>query len=115
MLKFGQNPLPELLGGNVDAVNDISPFEILKIKNSSDFNRYHEFNLARVYAISWNHRSPFFHSASTRRALTQAIDREELKQFLDLGQSIRRAKIQLSITGLNLHILRKDDFTLRYR
>jgi peptide/nickel transport system substrate-binding protein len=82
VLKFGRNSITELLSGNVDAVQNLRPLEILQIKHDSRFNIYHEFDVTKVFSIIWNHRNPLFQDSSVRRALTHAINRRELTQVL---------------------------------
>ena len=83
VLKFGRNSITELLSGNVDAVQEMRPIEILQIKNDPRFNIYHEFDVTKIFSIIWNHRSPLFRDPSVRRALTHAINRKELTQVLN--------------------------------
>jgi peptide/nickel transport system substrate-binding protein len=83
VLKFGGNPVTELLSGNVDAIKDLRPLEILHIAKDPRFNLYHEFDVTKVFSIIWNHQSPLFQNPSVRRALTVAINRRELYQVLN--------------------------------
>jgi peptide/nickel transport system substrate-binding protein len=83
VLKFGKNPLTELLSGNVDAVINLPPLEAVKIAKDSRFNMYHEFNFSTVFAIMWNHQNDLFRNPAVRRALTLAINRRELHGVLD--------------------------------
>lgn len=86
VLKFGGNPVTELLSGNVDAVKDLQPLEILHIAKDPRFNLYHEINVTQVFSIVWNHQSPLFQNPSVRRALTLAINRRELNQVLNFPE-----------------------------
>jgi peptide/nickel transport system substrate-binding protein len=88
VLKFGGNPVNELLSGNVDAAKDLLPFEILQVANIPRYNLYHEFNVSSIISLLWNHRNPLFRDASVRRALTLAINRRELAQVLNLPEDI---------------------------
>lgn len=83
VIKLGGNPLTELLSGNVDAAMDLRPNDILQLGKDPRFNLYHEFKIAEVFSIIWNHRNPLFSDPSVRRALTLAIDRRELIQVLN--------------------------------
>ena len=90
VLKFGGNPLIELMSGNVDAVNDLPPLEAVKIAKDSRFNIYHTFGnihnphgFNQVSAIIWNHQNDLFRNPAVRRALTLAINRRELHQVLN--------------------------------
>ena len=86
MLKFGGNPITELLSGNVDAVKDLQPLEFLQIAKEPRFNHYHEFDVTNVFSIIWNHKNPLFQNPSVRRALTLAINRRELTQVLNFPE-----------------------------
>jgi peptide/nickel transport system substrate-binding protein len=83
VLKFGKNPLIELMSGNVDAVNDLSPLEAVKIAKDPRFNMYHTFYCGDVFAIMWNDHNDLFRNPAVRRALTLAINRHELHRVLD--------------------------------
>jgi peptide/nickel transport system substrate-binding protein len=83
VLKFGENPLIELMSGNVDAVRDLPPLEAVQIAKDSRFNMYYGFWFGRTFAIIWNHRNGLFRNPAVRRALTLAINRRELHQVLN--------------------------------
>jgi peptide/nickel transport system substrate-binding protein len=83
VLKFGGNPLIELMSGNVDAVNYLPPLEAVKIAKDPRFNMYHEFAFHNVFAIVWNHQNDLFGNPAVRRALTLAINRRELHGVLN--------------------------------
>jgi len=87
VLKFGGNPLIELMSGNVDAVNDLPPLEAVKIAKDPRFNMYHDFLFFRVFAIIWNHRNNLFQNPAVRRALTLAINRRELHRVLNFPEN----------------------------
>jgi peptide/nickel transport system substrate-binding protein len=80
VLKFGGDPLIELMSGNVDVVHYLPPHEAVKIAKDPRFNMYHEFNLVKAHAIIWNRQNDFFRDPAIRRALTLAINRRELHQ-----------------------------------
>ena len=91
VLKFGENPLIELLSGNVDAVSNLPPLEAVKIAKDPHFNMYHAFGnihsanfFTSVFAIIWNHQNDLFRNPAVRRALTLAINRRELHGVLNL-------------------------------
>ena len=88
VLKFGKNPLTELLSGNVDAVNDLPPLEAVKIAKDPHFNIYHEFGFNLAFAIVWNQHKDLFRNLAVRRALTLAINRRELHGVLNLPDNI---------------------------
>ena len=90
VLKFGGDPLIELMSGNVDAVQDLPPLEAVKIAKDPRFNIYHTFGnihnpqgFNQVIAIIWNHRNDLFGNPAVRRALTLAINRRELHGVLN--------------------------------
>lgn len=87
VLKFGQQALPELLSGNVDAVADVDPMELLKLDGDPRFRRY-DLRTHRVTALFWDHRREPFSDAAVRRALTLAIDRQELLGVLNLPRDL---------------------------
>jgi len=88
VLKFGKNPLTELLSGNVDAVNNLPALEAVKIAKDSRFNIYHEFRFNQAFAILWNQHNDLFKNAAVRRALTLAINRRELHRVLNFPDNI---------------------------
>jgi peptide/nickel transport system substrate-binding protein len=83
IIKFGGNPLTELMSGNVDAVNNLSALEAVKIVKDPRFNMYHAFNFNIVFTIIWNHQNDLFRNPVVRRALTLAINRRELHGVLN--------------------------------
>jgi peptide/nickel transport system substrate-binding protein len=92
VLKFGGNPLIELMSGNVDAVNYLPPLEAVKIAKDPRFNMYHTFGgyafgFGWVYAIIWNHQNDLFRNSAVRRALTLAINRRELHGVLNFPET----------------------------
>ncbi|MHC4594050.1 MAG: ABC transporter substrate-binding protein [Planctomycetota bacterium] len=95
VLKFGENPLIELMSGNVDAVNNLPPLEAIKIAKDSHFNMYHTFDnmysardFNKVFTIIWNHRNDLFRNPAVRRALTLAINRCELHGVLNFPDNL---------------------------
>jgi peptide/nickel transport system substrate-binding protein len=83
VLKFGGNPLIELMSGNVDAVNDLPALEAVKIAKDPRFNIYHGFDFGRTLAIVWNLHNDLFQNPAVCRALTLAINRRELHRVLN--------------------------------
>jgi peptide/nickel transport system substrate-binding protein len=84
VLKFGTNWVTELMSGNVDAVNNLSPQEVMKRAKDPRFNVYYEFTKNTAAAIIWNRQNHLFQNPSVRRALTLAINRHELHRVLNL-------------------------------
>ena len=83
VLRFGGDPLTELMSGNVDAVNHLPSLEAVQIAKDPRFNMYHEFVFRWVIAMEWNHRNDLFRNPAVRRALTLAINRRELHGVLN--------------------------------
>jgi peptide/nickel transport system substrate-binding protein len=83
ILKFGQSTLLELLSGNVDALIDVNPMELLKLSDDARFRRYDQ-RTPNVRTIYWNHRHRFFRNSKVRKALTVAINRRELLDVMNL-------------------------------
>jgi peptide/nickel transport system substrate-binding protein len=85
VLKFGgTSKLTELLSGDVDVITYLSETDILELKNDPRFTVYHWINPNVFIAIFWNHRYPLFRDPVVRRALTLAINREELLKVLNM-------------------------------
>jgi peptide/nickel transport system substrate-binding protein len=101
VIKLGGNPLTELLSGNVDAALDLQANEILQLAKDPRFDLYHEFRVADVFSIVWNHKSPLFEDSSVRRALTLAINRRELTQVLNLPKDTPIFDVAITPRHLN--------------
>jgi peptide/nickel transport system substrate-binding protein len=82
-LKFGGNPIVELLAGNVDILAwPVSPRAAFKIKDDPRFVAYHAPEGLGV-ALYWNHRHPFFSDSRVRSALSMAVNRKEIASAND--------------------------------
>jgi peptide/nickel transport system substrate-binding protein len=86
VLKFGGQPLAELLSGNVDVVSQATEADLLSLADDPRFRIYQAFTPHSVHAIAWNQGHPAFRDPRVRRALTQAVDREELLRVLNLPE-----------------------------
>lgn len=84
VLRFGGQPLAELLAGNVDVVPHATEADLLALADNARFRVYHTFEEVNVRAMVWNRRHPVLSDSRVRRALTLAIDREELSNVLNL-------------------------------
>ncbi len=87
VLKFvGDAALAELLAGNVDAIPDVNPSEIPKLAGDPRFRVYHRPHEYGARGIYWQNDHPLFRDPRVRRALTLAIDRQELLQVVNLPE-----------------------------
>jgi peptide/nickel transport system substrate-binding protein len=88
VLKFSQIPsIPELLSGNVDVLSYVSRLDLLKLPDDSRFIPYHWWG-NWIETIFWNHRNPLFTDPTIRRALTLAINRNELAEVLNYPDKV---------------------------
>ncbi len=83
VVKFGGNPLTELLSGEVDLIDHLNSADISKIKKDGYFRTYPFPSYGFLEVILWNHRHPFFRDPVVRKALTMAINRRELIKSLN--------------------------------
>jgi peptide/nickel transport system substrate-binding protein len=88
ILKFGGQPLTELLSGNVDVITNVDQMTRLKLEEDSRFRSYYSLNARELRTIYWNHTRPFFKNPAVRKALTMAINRQEIINLLDLPNDI---------------------------
>jgi peptide/nickel transport system substrate-binding protein len=82
-----QQSLAELLSGNVDVLEWVPRDFLLKLPKTHNFCSYHSWNRAFVY-IYWNHKNPLFEDVDVRKALTMAINREELAVVLNYPEGV---------------------------
>jgi peptide/nickel transport system substrate-binding protein len=90
VIKFGPESITELLAGNVDAMNLENGIAVERIKDDPRFEIYYEAwdDISAVVALFYNHRNPLFTDARVRRAMTHAINRQELKRVLNQWQDL---------------------------
>jgi peptide/nickel transport system substrate-binding protein len=90
-LKFSSNPsVTELLSGNVDAITYFNRSDIPKLAKSSQFQTFYVISsFYWVSAIHWNLNDPLFNDPRVRRALTLAIDREEILRALNMPADLK--------------------------
>ncbi len=85
IFQFGGNPLTQLLGGTVDAIEaPTDPGVVQSIADDPRYRTYSEASKTLTWAIYWNHGNPLFQDVDIRRALTLAIDRHELSRVHDM-------------------------------
>ncbi len=88
VLKFrdasGAGALTELLSGDVDAIPYANPTDVLRLGRDPRFKVYYQEVSSHFRMIGWNNRKSLFPNPDVRRALTLAIDHNELRQILNL-------------------------------
>lgn len=88
ILRYGGNPVTELMGDNVDVVSSVTPLDAVRLASDARFRVYHAVRYQQSTAIAWNHRLALFRDAAVRRALTMAIDRRELHRVLNFPDEV---------------------------
>lgn len=73
----------ELLAGNVDIVGEVDLTKIPRVASDARF-RVYVHAVASARAIQWKVDNPLFSDRRVRRALTLALDRRELLEFVNL-------------------------------
>jgi len=91
ILKFGSSSLlTELLSGNVDAIPFFNRSHIPKLARNPKFRMYYAITSFHwLSAIYWNMKDPLFKDPQVRRALTLAIDREEILRVLNMPEELK--------------------------
>ncbi len=93
ILKFSdQASLPELLSGNVDVITDVPRDFLFKIDGDKRFQSYYWWGVW-IQTINWNHNNKLFSDAKVRKALTMAVNRNELAQVLNYPKNIPIADV----------------------
>lgn len=87
VLKFGGNPLTELLSSNVDAAVGVGRSHVVDIAKNPNFLAYYGVTGLNE-AIYWNQNNNKFQDPRVRRALTMAINRRELHEVLYMPENL---------------------------
>ncbi len=89
LLKFTKDAaVNELLSGNVDAATHANPADALKLLGDARFRAYYSMAGQIMRLAYWRNEHPLFRDRAVRRALTLAINREELRTVLSLPENI---------------------------
>lgn len=91
ILKFSSDPsITELLSGNVDVLTFFNRSDIPKLAKSPQFQTYYAISsFYWLSAIYWNLNDPILSDHRIRRALTMAIDREEILRVLNMPEDLK--------------------------
>ncbi len=88
VLKLLKQPsLTELLSGNIDVLPYVYRDLLFKLPKNNNFCSYH-FWVSVFNSIYLNHKNPLFEDVEIRRALTLAINREELAALLNYPEGV---------------------------
>ncbi len=82
-----QPSLTELLSGNIDVLPYVDRNMLFKLPKNTKFCSYH-FWVSVFNSIYWNHKNPLFEDVEIRKALTLAINREELAALVNYPANV---------------------------
>ena len=85
---FSASALPALLGGEVDATSYVRQLDLLAIQDRDDFVTYYSIGETRTVGFFWNCGAMPFIDPTVRRALSLAIDRDEIRATMNLPAEI---------------------------
>lgn len=92
VFKFGgAGSMTELLSGNADVLTWVNQAELMKLSTDTQFVVSHFLwpGIPWLQSIFWNHSHPVLGDAVVRRAITHAIDRRGLLEFLNLPTDLQ--------------------------
>jgi peptide/nickel transport system substrate-binding protein len=91
ILKFSPVPsLTELLSGNVDVITFFNRSDIPKLAKHPQFQIFYAISsFYSLSAIHWNLNDPLFSDPRVRRAMTLAIDRQEIHRTLNMPEDLK--------------------------
>jgi peptide/nickel transport system substrate-binding protein len=110
ILKYGGNPVTELLSGNVDIITTaLGDFDLINLAKEKEFNLYYQ--PGNNSAIYWNHNTPFFKDKNVRKALTMAMDRREVFGLFHIPDEIPITDIKVNWgTDWNPRMIKEGSF-----
>jgi peptide/nickel transport system substrate-binding protein len=90
VIKFAPASLVDLLAGKVDTIHLENPAAVRLIKDDPRFRVYYESwdDISALVSLIWNHRNPLFFDPRVRRAMAHAINRNELRLFLNMWEEL---------------------------
>lgn len=87
ILRYGDSGLPQLLAGEVDLLQSVSPLDAKKVEGDPRFYVYHEWVPSGFYLV-WNVNRAPLDDVRVRRALTMALDRKTMHRTLAYPDSM---------------------------
>jgi peptide/nickel transport system substrate-binding protein len=93
LIRNGGPSVVELEAGNADALASIPDLDVARLAADPRFRVYHSYNLGSLAALLWNQSHGPFGDAMVRRALTFAIDRQDLFEFLGIPETLKPVDI----------------------
>jgi peptide/nickel transport system substrate-binding protein len=82
-----QPSLAELLSGNIDVLPYVDRNMLFMLPKNTKLCSYH-FWVSAFDSLYWNHKNPFFEDVEIRKALTLAINREELAALVNYPEGV---------------------------
>jgi peptide/nickel transport system substrate-binding protein len=82
-----QPSLTELLSGNIDVLPYVDLNMLFKLPKNNEFCSYHSW-FSAFQSLYWNHKNPLFEDIEIRKALTLALNREELAILVNYPEGV---------------------------